>query len=63
MVCKLCPIRKHCWDKGSCEDCDFGKAFESLNAKNKRLKAKNETLEVENKELKERIDNILYPDF
>ena len=63
MVCKLCPTRKYCWDKGSCENCDYGKALENLNKKNKRLKAKNEALEAENKELKERIDTILCPDF
>lgn len=63
MVCKLCPTRKHCWDKGNCEDCDFGKAFENLNAKNKRLKAKNEALEAENKKLKERIEILLHPNF
>ena len=63
MVCKLCPTRKHCWDKGNCESCDFGKAFISLDAKNKKLKAKNEALEVENKELKERINTLLHPNF
>lgn len=63
MVCKRCPTRKHCWDKGNCEDCDFGKAFEGLGAKNKRLKAKNEALEKENKELKERINTLINPNF
>ncbi len=63
MVCKLCPTRKHCWDKGSCESCDFGKAFEGLNAKNKILKAKNEKLQSENEELKKRIETLLHPNF
>ena len=63
MVSKLCPARKHCFDKGICERCGFGQAFENLNAKNKRLKAKNEALEKENEELKKRIDTILHPDF
>lgn len=63
MVCKLCPTRKYCWDKGNCEDCDFGKAFEGLNKKAKKLKAKNEQLQSENKELKERIDTLLNPNF
>lgn len=63
MVCKLCPTRKHCWDKGNCETCDFGKAFEGLNSKNKKLKAKVEALEAENEELKERINTLLNPNF
>ncbi len=53
MVCKLCPTRKHCWDKGNCQECDYGKAFEKLNRKIKRLKAKNEALKKENEELKD----------
>ena len=63
MTCKLCPTRKHCWDKGNCEDCEFGKALEGLNKKNKILKEKNKALEAENEELKERIETILHPDF
>ena len=63
MTCRVCPARKFCFDKGDCDDCDFGKAFESLNKKNKRLKEKNKALEAENKELKERIETILHPDF
>ena len=63
MVCKLCPARKHCWDKGTCENCDFSKAFERLNAKNKRLKDKNEDLILENEKLKRQIETILNPDF
>lgn len=38
MVCKICPARRHCFDKGYCENCEFGKAFEGLKAKNERLK-------------------------
>lgn len=63
MVCKLCPTRRHCWDKGNCENCEWGKALEGLAAKNKRLKAKNEALEKENKRLKDRLDTILNPNF
>ena len=63
MVCKLCPERKRCWDKGNCESCEFGKAYNGLFEKNKRLKAKNEKLEKENKELNKRIDDLLHPDF
>ena len=44
MTCKLCPARKHCWDKGACENCDFGKAYENLNKKVKRLEAKNQQI-------------------
>lgn len=63
MVCKLCPTRKHCWDKGSCENCDFGKAFINLDKKIKQLKEKNEKLHFENEELQKRIDNLLFPEF
>lgn len=63
MVCKLCPTRKHCWDKGSCENCDFGKAFINLDKKIKQLKDKNEKLHFENEELQKRIDNLLFPEF
>ena len=44
MVCKLCPSRRHCWDKGSCESCEIGKAFNGLDAKIKKLQKKNEIL-------------------
>lgn len=60
---RLCPYRRHCHSAGDCENCDFGKAFENLNEKNKRLKEKNKALEAENEELKERIEAILHPDF
>ena len=63
MVCKLCPTRRHCWDKGNCQNCEYGKAFNGLDAKNKRLKKKNEALEAENKELKERLSTLLNPNF
>lgn len=52
MVCKICPARRHCFDKGYCENCEFGKAFEGLKAKNERLKKKNAKLWAENRKLK-----------
>ena len=55
-VCKLCPYRKHCWGVGDCGTCDFGKAYNGLDSKIKRLKAKNEALKNENEELKNRIE-------
>lgn len=63
MVCKVCPARRHCWDKGNCQNCEFGKAYISLSDKNKRLKERNKALEAENKEIKERMETILHPDF
>lgn len=63
MTCKLCPTRKYCWDKGNCEGCEYGKALEGFNKKVKRLKAENEKLSAENKELKERIDTLINPNF
>ena len=60
---KLFPYRRHCYSAGDCENCDFGKAFENLNKKIKSLKAKNEALLIEIKELKERIDTLLHPNF
>lgn len=63
MVCRLCPTRNHCWDKGNCENCCYAKVFENLSAKNKRLKEKNKALEAENKELKDKLDTILNHDF
>ena len=56
MTCKLCPTKKHCLDKGNCEECDFSKAFESLDKKIKQLKAKNKDLQAQNELLKKRID-------
>jgi hypothetical protein len=63
MVCKHCPARRHCFDKGSCESCAFGKAFENLYKKAGRSKAKIKELEAENKALKERLETLLHPDF
>lgn len=63
MVCKLCPTRKHCWDKGRCETCGFGKALENLSTKNKKLKKKNEALEIENRRLKEQVEILMHPTF
>ncbi len=63
MVCKICPLRRHCFDKGTCENCDVGKAFEALKKKNERLKEKNRVLEDENEKLKKRIDILECPDF
>ncbi len=63
MVCKLCPTRKHCWDKGSCENCDFGKAFINLDKKIKQLKAKNEKLEREKSDAINRLGALLDPKF
>lgn len=63
MTCKSCPSRKFCWDKGNCESCEFGKAFERCNKKINKLKAKNKALVTENKELKNRLDIILKHDF
>ena len=55
MVCRACPIRRHCWDKGNCGTCDFGKAFINLNEKINKLKEKNQALEKENEKLKEEL--------
>ena len=63
MVCKACPTKKHCWDKGNCEGCDFGKAYEKMSKKIKNLKTKNEKLQAENKYLQNRLNAILNPDF
>ena len=68
--CKLCPTRKHCWDAGNCEECDFGKAFYGLQRKIDRLKKKNEELVALNDqlrrdvaELESRINIITNPNF
>ena len=45
-VCKLCPARKHCWDKGNCQECDFGKGYFRLGKKIKRLEAKVKEFQV-----------------
>lgn len=63
MKSRHCPCRNNCHDAGSCETCDFGKAFENMNKKIKRLKDKNKALEEENCRLKNRIDALEAPDF
>ena len=63
MVCKICPVKKTCFDKGLCEICDFGKAFVSMSNKIKRLTAKNVALQEENRELKDRLETITNPNF
>ena len=63
MKSKLCPYKNFCHDSGACEVCDYGKAFEKLNKKIKRLKAKNEALQTENEELKGKISVLLNPNF
>lgn len=63
MKSRICPYRRHCRDTGTCETCDFGKAFENLSAKIKRLKAKNEALREENENLKNRIETLTNPNF
>lgn len=55
MTCRLCPTRKYCWDKGNCEGCEYGKAFEGYNKKLKYLKTENETLKAENEKLKQQL--------
>lgn len=63
MTCKLCPAKKNCWDKGTCEECDFFKAFEHLDKKIKKLKAENKDLQSQNEILKKRIDIITNHNF
>ncbi|MBQ8497823.1 MAG: hypothetical protein IJ489_10280 [Clostridia bacterium] len=63
MKSRICPYRQHCCDSGGCETCDFGKAFENLSKKIKKLKAKNEALQAENEELKTKIDILENPNF
>lgn len=63
MTNKHCPYKKHCFDKGSCETCDYGIALDKAHKKVKRLKDKNDALEKENEELKQRIETILHPNF
>lgn len=63
MKSKICPYRKHCHDVGICEDCDYGKTFEKLNKKIKKLETKNGALRAENKELKNRIEVLMNPNF
>lgn len=63
MKSRICPYRKHCNSSGECETCDFGKAFENLSRKIKRLKEKNEALQTENEELKTKIEILRNPNF
>ena len=63
MKSKLCPYRKHCHYSGSCETCDFGKAFENLSKKINMLKEKNKALQAENEALKNKIDILENPNF
>lgn len=63
MKSRNCPYRGHCRDSGTCETCDFGKAFANLSAKIKKLKAKNEALQVENEALKDKIEVLTNPNF
>ena len=50
--CRLCPSRKHCWDVGNCDGCDFGKKFYALQRKIDRLKKKNAELISLNNQLR-----------
>lgn len=63
MKSKICPYRKHCYDVGTCETCDFERVFGSLTDKNKKLKAKNKALQEENEKLKDRIETLPNPNF
>jgi predicted RNase H-like nuclease (RuvC/YqgF family) len=63
MKSRTCPYKKHCHSSGDCENCDFGKAFENLSKKIKRLKDKNKALQAENEELKTKIEVLENPDF
>lgn len=57
MKSRICPARKHCWDRGSCEECGFHKAIENLNTKIKNLKKRNKFLVEENERLNEQIES------
>lgn len=63
MVCKLCPTKKYCWDKGDCENCEFCKVINGLAKKNAKLKEKNKALQKENEELKQKLDIMENCDF
>ena len=63
MVCKLCPLIKICSDKGTCDTCAFGKAFEGLHKKNEKLRMENLALKKEIEKLKEEIDDLSIPGF
>lgn len=63
MVCKICPVRKSCLDKGTCENCDFGKAFCKLKRKIEKLERENEALKKENKNLLDELEAFEIPGF
>lgn len=63
MKSRICPYRRHCHDSGTCETCDFGKAFINLSDKIKNLKTENKALKEENDRLKERIEILTNPNF
>ena len=63
MLSKHCPYKKRCHSKGTCETCGFGKKFEALASKNKKLKAQNEALTKENEELRKKIEILRHPNF
>lgn len=63
MVCRICPVKRTCFDKGLCDVCDFGKAFDGLVKRIDRLKAKNVSLQEENQSLKDRLETITNPNF
>jgi cell division protein FtsB len=63
MVCKQCPYKNHCHDKGACETCDFGKKFEKLAKQNKKLKAERDAYKAENEELRKKIEILRHPNF
>lgn len=44
MKCRTCPTRKHCWDYGDCDSCDYGVYITKLCKKIERLKKENESL-------------------
>ena len=63
MVVKSCPVKKTCWDKGTCESCEFGKVFKRMNKRIDKLKTENVKLKAKNEELNIRIDVLMNPKF
>ena len=51
-MCKLCPARRHCWDKGNCQACEFGEAYFKFEKKIERLEKKVKELRTESEEIK-----------